>query len=52
MQYPFPGQTTTGEQRGDPRYNDVYMTMMFNVNIMILDDRGRRPKFFTWASRF
>jgi hypothetical protein len=47
-----PGQTTAGEQRGDPRYNDVYMTMLFNVNVMIMDESGRRPKFFTWASRF
>lgn len=48
----IPGQTTPGEQRGDPRYNDVYMTMLFNINYKLTDQRGRLPKFFSWASRF
>lgn len=48
----IPGQTAIGEQRGDPRYNDVYMFFMFNVNYKLTNQRGRLPKFFSWASRF
>lgn len=48
----IPGQTTVGEQRGDPRHKDVYMMLLFNVNYKLTDSRGRLPKFFSWASRF
>lgn len=48
----IPGQTSPGEQRGDPRYKDAYMFFMFNVNYKLSDQRGRLPKFFSWASRF
>jgi hypothetical protein len=47
-----PGQNGIGEQRGDPRFNDVYMMMLFNINYKLTNERGRMPKFFTWASRF
>lgn len=46
------GATAAGEQRGDPRYKDAYMFFMFNVNYKLTDQRGRLPKFFSWASRF
>lgn len=48
----FPTQTQAGEQRGDPRYKDMYMFFMFTVNYKLTDQRGRLPKFFSWASRF
>lgn len=46
------GASTPEAQRGDPRYNDMYMFFMFNVNYKLTDQRGRLPKFFSWASRF
>jgi hypothetical protein len=36
----------TSEQRGDPRNEDVYMMMMFNVNYKFGSTKGA-PRFFS-----
>ncbi len=37
--------TEPGQQRGDPRYNDVYMFALFNINYKIKTGRVNYPMF-------
>ena len=40
-----PGQTNTGQERGDSRHNDTYLFTMFTANYKILYRRRTRSKF-------
>ena len=42
----IPGATAPGQQRGDPRDKDAYMTLMLNVHFRIGGGRTSMPKFF------
>lgn len=37
--------TAPGQQRGDPRYNDSYMFLMFSLNYKLKTGRNNLPKF-------
>lgn len=42
----IPGSTAPGQQRGDPRDKDSFMTLMLNVSIRIGQSKPSMPKFF------